>query len=82
MVFRLITPKFLCSISVEYEVGKGFVVREDFIVLSVEHGMKTLLAISVFENAGLFSLSSGGKRSSATRDVDVRSVVQRKVCKI
>ena len=39
MVFRLITPKFLCPILVEHEVGKRFVAREGFIVLGVEHGV-------------------------------------------
>ena len=40
MVFRLITPIFLRPVTVEHEVGKRFVVQEDFIVLSVKHGVK------------------------------------------
>ena len=42
MVFRLITPKFLGPILVKHEVGKRFVVCEDFIVLGVEHSVKAL----------------------------------------
>ena len=42
MAFRSIAPKFLCPILVKHEVGKRFVICEDFIVLNVEHSVKAL----------------------------------------
>ena len=77
MVFRLITPKFLCPILVEHEVGKKICGMRRLYRSrgrARRHAWRRteiLSAIVLYKNAGLVSLE--GKKSLATRGVNVRS---------